>query len=142
MRDRLPRVRRIRVVDSHTEGDPTPLVLEVGPDLGIGTLGYRVQRLRPDYDHYRPPTFTAVHASDLSLSHCETLMNLRRRIRDALKSGVIRGNDAADVDHVELLSASPVAGVYSRNFVLCPGAAFDRSPCGTGTSAKLACLYS
>ena len=24
--------------------------------------------------------------------------------------------------------------------MLCPGKAYDRSPCGTGTSAKLACL--
>jgi 4-hydroxyproline epimerase len=82
------------------------------------------------------------HGQDLLLSNVETLMNLSRRIRDALKSAGVRGKDGADVDHVELLSPSPVAGVDSRNFVLCPGAAFDRSPCGTGTSAKLACLYS
>jgi proline racemase len=44
------------------------------------------------------------------------------------------------VDHVELFAPSPVAGLDSRNFVLCPGNAYDRSPCGTGTSAKLACL--
>jgi len=42
---------------------------------------------------------------------------------------------------VELFDASQIAGVDSRNFVLCPGKAYDRSPCGTGTSAKLACLY-
>ena len=33
------------------------------------------------------------------------------------------------------------ADANSRNFVLCPGGAYDRSPCGTGTSAKLACLH-
>jgi 4-hydroxyproline epimerase len=42
---------------------------------------------------------------------------------------------------VELFGPSPLPGVDSRNFVLCPGKAYDRSPCGTGTSAKLACLH-
>jgi len=45
-----------------------------------------------------------------------------------------------EVDHVELFGAPRLAGASSRNFVLCPGGAYDRSPCGTGTSAKLACL--
>jgi 4-hydroxyproline epimerase len=45
-----------------------------------------------------------------------------------------------DVDHVELFGPPTVSGAHSRNFVLCPGMAYDRSPCGTGTSAKLACL--
>jgi 4-hydroxyproline epimerase len=44
------------------------------------------------------------------------------------------------IDHIELFGPSPLEGVQSRNFVLCPGGAYDRSPCGTGTSAKLACL--
>ena len=44
------------------------------------------------------------------------------------------------VDHVELFAPSIQPGAHSRNFVLCPGKAYDRSPCGTGTSAKLACL--
>ncbi len=44
------------------------------------------------------------------------------------------------MDHAELFAPSATAGVHSRNFVLCPGGAYDRSPCGTGTSAKLACL--
>jgi 4-hydroxyproline epimerase len=46
------------------------------------------------------------------------------------------------VDHVELFGPPTVPGAHSRNFVLCPGRAYDRSPCGTGTSAKLACLAS
>jgi 4-hydroxyproline epimerase len=45
-----------------------------------------------------------------------------------------------EVDHVELFGAPELAISNSRNFVLCPGKAYDRSPCGTGTSAKLACL--
>jgi 4-hydroxyproline epimerase len=45
-----------------------------------------------------------------------------------------------EVDHVELFGPPQLPGGHSRNFVLCPGKAYDRSPCGTGTSAKLACL--
>ncbi len=45
-----------------------------------------------------------------------------------------------EVDHIELHGAATVPGADSRNFVLCPGKAYDRSACGTGTSAKLACL--
>jgi proline racemase len=45
-----------------------------------------------------------------------------------------------EVNHVELLGPPTMAGAHGRNFVLCPGGAYDRSPCGTGTSAKLACL--
>ena len=44
------------------------------------------------------------------------------------------------MDHVELFGPAGAPGGHSRNFVLCPGKAYDRSPCGTGTSAKLACL--
>jgi proline racemase len=47
---------------------------------------------------------------------------------------------APEVDHVELFGPPAAADAHSRNFVLCPGKAYDRSPCGTGTSAKLACL--
>ena len=51
----------------------------------------------------------------------------------------ITGRDGAEIDHIELFGPSKTAD--SQNFVLCPGKAYDRSPCGTGTSAKLACLY-
>ena len=47
---------------------------------------------------------------------------------------------ALPIYHIELLAPSEIEGVDSKNFVLCPGGAYDRSPCGTGTSAKLACL--
>lgn len=45
-----------------------------------------------------------------------------------------------DVDHVELFGPPTIRDADSRNFVLCPNGTYDRSPCGTGTSAKLACL--
>jgi 4-hydroxyproline epimerase len=62
------------------------------------------------------------------------------RVRRALAAAGVTGADGAEIDHVEFFAPSPTPGVDSRNFVLCPGDAFDRSPCGTGTSAKLACL--
>jgi 4-hydroxyproline epimerase len=248
-------VRRIRVIDSHTEGEPTRVVLEGGPDLGTASLADRLALLRDEYDHYRSaiinePRGSSVlvgallcepvdsrcsagviffndvgylgmcghgvmgvvvtlahlgrisagkhrietpvgvvaaelhddgrvsvanvpsyrfargigvavpghgsvtgdvawggnwfflvsdHGQVLSSDNVDPLTDLCRRIRDALRHAGIRGHEAADIDHIELLSPSPVA--HSRNFVLCPGAAFDRSPCGTGTSAKLACLF-
>jgi len=61
-------------------------------------------------------------------------------IRAALAAAGITGKDGAEIDHVELFGASTRPEWDSRNFVLCPGGAYDRSPCGTGTSAKLACL--
>jgi 4-hydroxyproline epimerase len=61
-------------------------------------------------------------------------------IRAALNAQGIRGPQGEEIDHIEWTAPSPVAGVHGRNFVLCPGMAYDRSPCGTGTSAKLACL--
>lgn len=62
------------------------------------------------------------------------------RIRETLEAQGIRGAEGATIDHIELQSPSPRRGLDSRNFVLCPGLAYDRSPCGTGTSATLACL--
>lgn len=61
-------------------------------------------------------------------------------IKKALAERSIFGADGAEIDHVEFFGKSASSGVDSRNFVLCPGLAYDRSPCGTGTSAKLACL--
>ena len=52
----------------------------------------------------------------------------------------IRGADGDEIDHIELSQPTTQADADARNFVLCPGMAYDRSPCGTGTSAKLACL--
>jgi 4-hydroxyproline epimerase len=68
------------------------------------------------------------------------LMDFTRRIRESLAHTGITGSDGHEIDHVELFAPSQLAGVDSKNFVLCPGNAYDRSPCGTGTSAKLACL--
>lgn len=69
------------------------------------------------------------------------LLRLTTLIRDALDAQGITGSGGEWIDHVELFGAPLRPDADSRNFVLCPGAAYDRSPCGTGTSAKLAVLH-
>jgi 4-hydroxyproline epimerase len=244
-------VKSIRVLDSHTGGEPTRLVLDGGPDLGAGPLAERAARFRTHFDGYRSAIVNEPRGSDTvvgallvpphragcdlgviffnnvgllgmcghgtiglvaSLAHLGRLKPGRvtidtpvgavaaelhadgsvsvdnvpayRQARgvaiEVAGHGVVRGDVAwggnwfflveehnltleltalealSDftwrvrqavnaqgfpvVDHVELFTPSPRAGVDSRNFVLCPGKAYDRSPCGTGTSAKLACL--
>jgi 4-hydroxyproline epimerase len=81
------------------------------------------------------------HKQEIALSRVEPLIEFTWAIRNALVAQGIRGNDGGEIDHIELFSASGNARADSKNFVLCPGKAYDRSPCGTGTSAKLACLY-
>ncbi len=72
---------------------------------------------------------------DLSLANVDQLTDISWRIRRAINS-----QGFPEVDHVELFGPPTRPGSHSRNFVQCPGKAYDRSPCGTGTSAKLACL--
>jgi 4-hydroxyproline epimerase len=241
----------IRVIDSHTAGEPTRLVIEGGPELGDGPLEERLRRFREQYDPYRRAIVNEPRGSDtvvgalLCRPHrpdCQTgviffnnvgylgmcghgtiglvaslaavgrcqpgplridtpvgpvdarlyddgridVVNVRsfRKARQASVSldgaGEIRGDVAwggnwffladapavtiafgnldsltgvaarlrravneqgfPEVDHVEFFGPPSRADANSRNFVLCPGGAYDRSPCGTGTSAKLACL--
>jgi 4-hydroxyproline epimerase len=244
-------VASIRVIDSHTGGEPTRLVLEGGPDLGSGPLAERVERFRERFDAYRSAIVNEPRGSDplvgallvephradcqfgviffnnvgylgmcghgtmgliaslahsrglapgaikidtpvglieatlsaggeisvsnvasyrsahrvavsvpgigevigdvawggnwfflisehdqiIDLAHVEALTDFCWRVRAA-----VNAQGQPRVDHVELFAASSTAQAHSRNFVLCPGKAYDRSPCGTGTSAKLACL--
>jgi 4-hydroxyproline epimerase len=79
------------------------------------------------------------HGQDLRLERAEQLTDFTWRIRMALERAGVAGAGGAPIDHIELF-APGADGAHSRNFVLCPGKAYDRSPCGTGTSAKLACL--
>ncbi len=241
----------IRVIDSHTGGEPTRLVLGGGPDLGGGPLLERVQRFRLHFDAYRSAIVNEPRGSDALVgallveperSGCafgviffnnvgylgmcgHGTMGLIASLRHAgelapgavkidTPVGAVQGELHADgrisvvnvvsrraahrlavevpgigrvlgdvawggnwfflisehdrqlelerldeltdfcwrvraainaqghplVDHIELFAPSIKPGVRSRNFVLCPGKAYDRSPCGTGTSAKLACL--
>ena len=246
-----PPIHRIRVLDSHTGGEPTRLVLEGGPDLGRGPLVERAKLFREKFDYYRSAIVGEPRGSDVmvgallvephepgcrfgviffnnvgllgmcghgtiglvvSLAHLgrlepgavridtpvgpvEAVLHADRGVSVANVPswrqaagvtvqvpgiGAVRGDVAwggnwfflveqhgqklelanvealtdycwrvrqavnaqgfPEVDHIELFAPSPTADVHSRNFVLCPGKAYDRSPCGTGTSAKLACL--
>jgi 4-hydroxyproline epimerase len=77
---------------------------------------------------------------DLTLKNRDALTEYAWAIRCALRDTGITGGAGEEIDHVELFVTASSGQVDSRNFVLCPGKAYDRSPCGTGTSAKLACL--
>jgi 4-hydroxyproline epimerase len=79
------------------------------------------------------------HGLVVERANIAALMECSVAIRRALDQAGIRGSDGGEIDHVELIGEAD-GGADSRNFVLCPGLAYDRSPCGTGTSAKLACL--
>jgi 4-hydroxyproline epimerase len=74
-------------------------------------------------------------------SAADTLAFVCESVRRGLAQQGITGAAGAEIDHIELFGPPQSPENHSRNFVLCPGGAYDRSPCGTGTSAKLACLY-
>lgn len=256
-----PFTRRVKVVDSHTGGEPTRVVISGGPDLGDDTLAIRLERFRNEYDDFRSAVVNEPRGSDavvgallcppldhscvtgviyfnnvgylgmcghgtigvvatlayldrigpgtyrietpvgvvvakldddgaveianvpsyrlaanvsvdvpgfgpvigdiawggnwfflvkdqqldhdlrLTLDNLEALTDFTWAIRESLVREGITGEGGQEIDHVELFGPSELSGVDSKNFVLCPGKAYDRSPCGTGTSAKLACLY-
>jgi 4-hydroxyproline epimerase len=246
----------MRVIDSHTEGEPTRVVLEGGPQLGSGSMAERLQRFAKEHDHFRrrvileprgsdamvgallcPPTrddcatgaiffnntgylgmcghgtigvavtlaylgrvqpgeirietpvgvvnavlagpnevtvenvpsychergvaldvpglgeisgdiawggnwFFLVDGSPcpIKLQNEAELTRAACRVKDTLSEQGITGADGGEIDHIEFFGPAEAPDANSRNFVLCPGDAYDRSPCGTGTSAKLACL--
>ncbi|AZF21711.1 4-hydroxyproline epimerase [Pseudomonas sp. R3-52-08] len=78
------------------------------------------------------------HGQALQMSNVDALTDYTWAMLKALEAQGIHGADGALIDHIELFADD--ANADSRNFVMCPGKAYDRSPCGTGTSAKLACL--
>ena len=79
---------------------------------------------------------------EVCFANLEDLTEFAVGIRSRLESTGITGADGMEIDHIELFGPpGDAAWADSRNFVLCPGKAYDRSPCGTGTSAKLACLH-
>ncbi len=83
---------------------------------------------------------TEDHGQDLTHPDLPRLTHCASDVRRSLARWAITGADGGEIDHIELLGPPTRADTDSRNFVLCPGLAFDRSPCGTGTSAKMACL--
>ncbi len=80
------------------------------------------------------------HGQELELANVARLIDFTWRIRRALEREGVTGAGGQEIDHIELFGPPRDPRAHSRNFVLCPGGAYDRSPCGTGTSAKLACL--
>lgn len=80
------------------------------------------------------------HGEAIELARVDRLTTVAWAIREALERRGVTGKDGGVIDHVELFGPPSRADCDSKNFVLCPGKAWDRSPCGTGTSAKLACL--
>jgi proline racemase len=85
---------------------------------------------------------TELPGERIELSNTAHLLRQTRRIRDELNARGVTGASSAAVDHIEIFGPPSRPDADSRNFVLCPGAAYDRSPCGTGTSAKMAVLWS
>ena len=81
------------------------------------------------------------HPYTIDRKHLDQLTAFTWAIRRALNDNGVHGVGGAEIDHIELYGPGSTTTVNSRNFVLCPGKEYDRSPCGTGTSAKLACLY-
>ncbi len=245
------KMKKIRVIDSHTGGEPTRVIIEGGPNLGNGPLDERRERFRREFDHYRSAVVNEPRGSDtvvgallcpphdpsctagviffnnvgylgmcghgtiglvVTLAHMGRLREGEHRIEtpvgvvtaslhhdgtvtfdnvpsyrsaqgvtvDVAGAGPVTGDVAwggnwfflvekedhspelsdigqltdlcrrirsavnargfPEVDHVELFGPPKDKSANSRNFVLCPGDAYDRSPCGTGTCAKLACL--
>jgi 4-hydroxyproline epimerase len=79
------------------------------------------------------------HGLELSLANLEVLTDYTWKVRQALARQGITGLKGEEIDHVELNGPPSSTRADGRNFVLCPGKAYDRSPCGTGTSARIAC---
>lgn len=84
---------------------------------------------------------TEAAPAPLALPHVAALTRYTLAVQHALAAQGITGDDGGTIDHVEITASGGSAEVQARNFVLCPGGAYDRSPCGTGTSAKLAVLH-
>ncbi len=141
---------------------PCRLDTPVGPVTAIwdGTNGVTIENV-PSYRHLKDVAvevpghglvhgdvawggnwFFLVHGSpvDIRMHNLDALTAYAWEIRQALTKAGVTGRGGAEIDHIELFVEPSPTGANSRSFVLCPGKAYDRSPCGTGTSAKIACL--
>jgi 4-hydroxyproline epimerase len=87
--------------------------------------------------------FFITHADNVpvDMSHVRELTRFTQAIQDAIRAAGITGADGADIDHIEISAPPSRAVADCRNYVLCSGGEYDRSPCGTGTSAKMATLH-
>jgi 4-hydroxyproline epimerase len=105
------------------------------PVEGVGTVTGDVA--------YGGNWFFIAHVPRLALEpdNLDELMRVTKAIRHALRSAGVEGAEGAVIDHVELTAAPARDDADARCYVLCPGGEYDRSPCGTGTSAKMAVLH-
>jgi 4-hydroxyproline epimerase len=78
---------------------------------------------------------------EISLTNAPALTRATQQIQDALDASGISRADGAQIDHIEVSGPPQRLDADARNFVLCSGGDYDRSPCGTGTSAKMAVLH-
>lgn len=99
------------------------------------------QGMRSDHPQFGTRSDRCGHPVAFGIADIDHLSAISKTIRRALQDQGITGADGSEIDHIELFGPAGDPDNDSRNFVLCPGNAYDRSPCGTGTSAKLACLY-
>ena len=83
---------------------------------------------------------SAESAPDVTFAKRDELARFTKDVRWSLRDAGVTGDDGAEIDHVEVFGPPTVKGADSKNYVLCPGLDYDRSPCGTGTSAKLATM--
>jgi 4-hydroxyproline epimerase len=81
------------------------------------------------------------HGMQIRFANIDHLTEFCWSVRQQLKKQNITGRNGQEIDHIELFGPPELPEADSKNFVLCPGKSYDRSPCGTGTSAKMACLY-
>src|SRR5688572_584639 len=109
-------------------------------DVDVDVPGFG--RIRGDVAYGGNWFFLAdARGTPIAMTNVRELMRFTMAIRDALDQEGIAGANRARIDHIELFGPPSRSDADSRNFVLCPGAAYDRSPCGTGTSAKMAVLH-
>ncbi len=84
---------------------------------------------------------TEQNLGEITLANAPTLTRVTQQIQDALDLHGISRQDGGQIDHIELSGPPQRLDADARNFVLCSGGEYDRSPCGTGTSAKMAVLH-
>jgi 4-hydroxyproline epimerase len=84
---------------------------------------------------------THAEVAPLALAHVRELTRFTQAVREALSAAGVTGTDGAEIDHVEVSAPPTRADADARNYVLCSGGDYDRSPCGTGTSATMAALH-
>lgn len=129
----------VELIDAHTASVRNVPSYRYGKDLEIDVPG--LGRIRGDIAWGGNWCFLAGESPyPLELAYVDELSRAAGKVAEALRRQGITGEDGAEIDHIEFFGPAISPEAHSRNFVLCPGGAYDRSPCGTGTSAKLACL--